>query len=183
VVDTSVIAPVGGPCELLRPWHDSFESWAAHGISPHVTLLSPFLRAGEISAEVEDRLASVVEASLPLEVVFDRVELLPGATCMLPLDDDALRRVTGDVLRLWPHLRSRLRTGRRRPYHLTVAATDDQGMHDEVRSALDPLLPITMRFASVQVVAHGDDADEVRPLATIRVDAPTERRPGCTHDR
>ena len=126
----------------------------------------------EISAEVEDRLASAVEASLPLEVVFDRVELLPGATCMLPLDDDALRRVTGDVLCLWPHLRSRLRTGRRRPYHLTVAATDDQGVHDEVRSALDPLLPITMRFASVQVVAHGDDADEVRPLATIRVDGP-----------
>jgi hypothetical protein len=47
--------------------------------------------------------------SLPLDVVFDRVGLLPGASCMLPRDDERLRRVTTDVVRRWPHLRPRLR--------------------------------------------------------------------------
>lgn len=120
---TSLIAPVDGGRELLRPWHDGLEPWARQGISPHVTLLSPFLPADRIESEVEDRLASVVDACLPLDVVFDRVELLPGATCLLPLDDVGLRRVTSELLRAWPQLRSTMRTGQRRPYHLTVACS------------------------------------------------------------
>jgi hypothetical protein len=176
-VNTSLIAPVGAARELLRPWHDRFEPWARHGIAPHVTLVSPFVPADRIRPDVEDRLASAVDACMPLDVVFDRVELLPGATCLLPVDDVALRHVTAELLRPWPDLQATLRTGEHRPYHLTVAATEDLRVHDEVRSALAPLLPVTMRLAIVQLVAHDDSDDVVRSLVVLQP-AGIDRVPG-----
>jgi hypothetical protein len=169
---TSLIAPVGAARELLSPWYDG-EPWAKHGIAPHVTLLSPFLRADRIGPEVEERLASAVDACLPVEVVFDRVERLPGATCLLPLDGAGLLRATTHLVGAWPHLRSTLRTGRHRPYHLTVTSTDDHRVNEEIRSALDPLLPLTVRLTSVQLVAHDGGDGLVRSLATMRARSDT----------
>ncbi len=114
---------------------------------------------------MSDRLAVAVSESIPVDVVFDRVELLPGAACMLPSDQRGLRRVTANLLRPWPQLLSTLRTGRSRPYHLTVASTEDHQVYDEIRAALDPLLPITMKLDVVQLVAHDDN--DVHPLTTI----------------
>jgi 2'-5' RNA ligase superfamily len=164
---TSLIAPIDAARDLLRPWHVMYQPWARQGIAPHVTLLSPFLSSDRITPEVEDRLAAAVGGCVPLDVVFDRVKLLPGAICMLPLDERGLHRATADVLRSWPQLVSTLRTGRSRPYHLTVACTEDHQMYDEIRAALDPLLPITMSLNAVQLVAHDND---VRLLTTIRAE-------------
>jgi hypothetical protein len=165
-VRTSLIAPVGAAGELLRPWHDG-EPWARHGIEPHVTLLSPFLRTDLIDPEAADLLASAVDACLPLDVAFDRVERLPGAICLLPADDIGLLRATTLLLRPWPHLRATLRTGQHRPYHVTVASTDDNHVHEEIKAALDPLVPITVRLSIIHLVAHDEGDAPVRLLATI----------------
>jgi 2'-5' RNA ligase len=168
-VKTSLIAPIATARNIVSPWHETYETWARQGIAPHVTLLSPFLSNDRINAEVENRLAVAASRCVPLNVVFDRLEVLPGVICMLPLDERGLRRVTTEILRSWPELLSTLRTGRGRPYHLTVACTDDHQMYDEIRSALDPRLPLTMKLDSVQLVSHDDD-NEVRPLTTIRIE-------------
>jgi 2'-5' RNA ligase superfamily len=166
-VKTSLIAPVAAARDLVLPWHETYEPWARQGIAPHVTLLSPFLSSDRINPEVEDRIAGAVSGCVPLDVVFDRVKVLPGAICMFPLDGSGLRRVTAAILRSWPTLSSTLRTGRSRPYHLTVACTEDHQIYDEIRATLDPLLPITTKLDAIQLVAH--DERNVHPLTTIRV--------------
>jgi 2'-5' RNA ligase superfamily len=165
---TSLIAPIAAARDLVRPWHETYDPWAGRGIAPHVTLLSPFLTSDRITPEIEDRITAAVAACVPLDVVFDRVEMLPGAICMFPLDERSLRRLTDNVLRSWPQLLSTLRTGRSRPYHLTVACTEERPIYDEIRAALDPLLPITMKLSAIQLVAH-DDRD-ARLLTTIRAE-------------
>ncbi len=166
-METSLIAPVPEAKRLVGRWRDVLDPWADQGIPAHLTLAAPFLPLSGITEEVLQRLRILAAGLARPRVVFDRVQHLPGAVSLLPADDRALTALTSGLTAAWPVVRATLRTGSKRPYHLTAARSDDERIFREIAAALRPMLPITVCLDCLHLVAH--DARVVRTVAELRI--------------
>lgn len=165
VMQTSLIAPVQEAQVLIGRWRDQLDPWARQGIPAHVTVAAPFLPLSRITEAVIQHLEAAAGARERPVIVFDRVAHLPGAVSLLPADEGALTALTSDLIGAWPDVGARLRSGAGRPYHLTVACTDDPWLFGQIATGLRSLLPIRVELTVVTVVAH--DAKEVRTVAQL----------------
>ena len=164
-MDTSVIACFPDADPLVGRWRVKFDPWAAHGIGAHATVASPFLPDDRIDAGVIGKVG-IIAARHTVVVAFDRVEMLPGALA-LSAADDSLIAVTADIAAAWPEITTRLRTGRSRPYHLTVACSTDEDLRSDVMSHVAPELPVHIQADRLDIVAH--NPDYARVIATVRL--------------
>jgi hypothetical protein len=164
-METSLIAPLPEADSLVAPWWAQLDPWAARGVAAHVTVAMPFLPESRITEAVLQRLSELVAPYEGLPVLFDRVAHLPGAVSILPADDRVLRQLTSELSQDWHDVNANLRTGRSRPYHLTIACTEDAQVFQEITRALAPSLPIRLHLSAVHLIAH--DAREVRTVAEI----------------
>jgi hypothetical protein len=166
-METSLIAPVPEAQRLVGCWRDPLDPWADQGIPAHITVAAPFLPLGGITQEVLQHLRILAAGHERPRVVFDRVQHLPGAVSLLPADDRDLTALTSGLTAAWPVVHAALRTGSKRPYHLTAACSDDQRIFTEIAADLRPMLPITVRLDCLHLVAH--DARVVRTVAELRI--------------
>jgi hypothetical protein len=141
-MESSLIALVPAADGLIGEWRSQHDPSAGLGVSAHITVAAPFLEASLITPVVLEQLGVIAAAHDELRVSFDRVAHLPGAVALLPADSRGLDRLTAALLRTWPDLEPALRTGRTRPYHLTIACTDDLQLFKEIAGALRPTLPL-----------------------------------------
>jgi hypothetical protein len=93
---------------------------------------------------------------------FDRVDQLPGAIALLPQHVDDLERLT---TALAGSAGLDAAPPRHRPYHLTVACSDNPDLAAEVRTILGPSLPLNFSCPELQVVEY--DARNVAVVSTI----------------
>jgi len=96
----------------------------------------------------------------------DRVDQLPGAIALLPQHVEDLERLT---TALTTSAGVDAAPPRRRPYHLTVACSDDPDLAAEVRTILGPSLPVSFSCPQLQVVEY--DARNVAVVSTIPLTA------------
>jgi 2'-5' RNA ligase len=163
-MDTSLIACMPDADAVVGRWRARFDPWAAHGIGAHITVASPFLPDDRVDAEVIARL-STIAARHRVVVSFEAIDQLPGAITFHPNSDESLTALTVDVVDAWPELDGRLRTGRSRPYHLTIACSSDPTVLRRVTSEIAPTLPLRVRASRLDVVAH----DEERPRVVAEI--------------
>ena len=161
---TTLVAPVPAADSAVDHWRVRFDPWARRGVPAHVTLLGPFLPAAQVDGEVVSALEVVFRRRAPCELVFREVAQLPGAVCLLPEEDDPLRRLTSALLHEWPELEPSSRTGGERPYHLTVACTDDPSLFADIGERLTPLLPISAWLDEAVLLTASAEGD-VRAVA------------------
>jgi hypothetical protein len=152
-VDTSLIALFPAADPLVGHWRARFDPWAVHGIGAHITVASPFLPDDQVDATALGKLGPIM-ARHSVVVSFSAIDLLPGAIALHPSANDALAALTADIVAAWPEIAPRLRTGESRPYHLTVACSDDPAVLREVTSAITSALPIRLRASRVDLIAH-----------------------------
>jgi 2'-5' RNA ligase superfamily len=167
MLGTSLIAPSPVADVAVRRWRARLDPWAALGVAAHITVAAPFLSISRVTSDTLHRLGVVAAGQRQFTVSLDRIVQLPGAVSLLPADDSALARLTDSVVDEFPEISDRLRTGRDRPYHLTVACLDDAEVFGEIERSLRPMLPIEAQVASVQLLGH--DSAQTRVLADLRL--------------
>lgn len=128
------------------------------GMTPHVTLIVPFIAASEIDAAAEGRLASLFGRFEAFDYVLRRFEYFESGVLYLAPQPPApfidLVLALTDEFPEYP------------PYegvhddvipHATVVESDDRELLDEVRSETQPRLPIACRAAEATLVERGAD--------------------------
>jgi 2'-5' RNA ligase superfamily len=169
-MDTSIIAGFPDADPLVGGWRMKFDPWAAHGIGAHATVASPFLPDDRVDAEVIARMGTI-GARHAVVVSFATIDVLPGALALCPAADDSLIALTVDIAAAWPEITTRLRTGRSRPYHLTVACSTEDTVRREVTLGVASELPVHLRADRLDIVAHNPDYARVIASVPLATDA------------
>jgi hypothetical protein len=121
------------------------------GLVAHVTALYPFLPDASLTDSVLAGVRSLAAGFSPTEVRLTELSVAPGFAA---LPAPALQPITDAVRGRWPDVVPYGgRFGSRPPAHVTVAMGGDEETLTRVGAEVRPLLPLTGRAESVQVVA------------------------------
>ena len=152
---SAVVVRVRVPQPLARLRTDW--DWAARvGVPAHVTILFPFLAAGDLGPVVRRELAAIALAREPFEVRFARVGRFPGVVYLAPEPSAPFADLTASVVARYPDFQ---------PYggafdevipHLTVVESDDARL-DEIAASVANVPPFVHRAASLEVLVEGGD--------------------------
>jgi 2'-5' RNA ligase len=126
------------------------------GIPPHVTLLFPFVPAGRLTGEVEERLTRLLGAARAFDVSFARAARWPSLLYLEPRPSEPFSALTEAIAAAWPE---------HPPYegehevvipHLTVAELEDGEFLDRIAADVEPHLPIESRIREAQLYVEDD---------------------------
>ena len=132
----------------LRSRHDPSAAW---GIPAHVTVLYPFVAAGDLDEATGDALAALFSGFPRFRCRFPRVGRFRDVVYLNPEPDAPFRALTEAVFARWPD---------HPPYegahddvvpHLTVGNTEDTAVLEQVGQALAPLLPIAADVTAIEL--------------------------------
>jgi 2'-5' RNA ligase len=137
------------------------------GMSPHVTLLVPFVPADRLERDVEARLTTLFRRFQPFVYALRRLEQFDGGILFLaPEPSQPFVELTEALIEEFPE---------HPPYdgihevivpHLTVAVSDDRELLAHVTAAVKPQLPLECRVAASTLVERGVDL-RWRPRTTF----------------
>ncbi|MGD0168017.1 MAG: 2'-5' RNA ligase family protein [Gaiellaceae bacterium] len=154
---STLIAPTPEAERAVGSWRSRFDPWAKRGVPAHITLLEPFLFPSQLGDGARERLALLLNKHQQTEIELSRVEQLPGAVSLLPDNAKVLWQITRDLFDEWPELEARSRTGRGRPYHVTIACMEEPHLFDEIRIDVAGFLPIRTRICDVRLLTAQSD--------------------------
>jgi 2'-5' RNA ligase len=126
---------------------------APRGMPPHVTLLFPFVPAGQV-AEAEHLLAPFVLGHAAFDATFARTARFATVLYVEPQPAEPFCMLTQAIAATWPE---------HPPYqgehetvipHLTVATSDDGALLDALAAEVAPGLPLRTRVDAVSVFAE-----------------------------
>jgi 2'-5' RNA ligase len=128
------------------------------GMTPHVTLVVPFVPAGATSEEVEDRLRGVFGRFEAFDYHLRRFEHFESGVLYLAPEPsrpfvDLVEALTAEFPDYPPYdgIHDEVVP------HVTVAESQDRELLDRIRSELEPRLPIDCRAAATTLVERGSD--------------------------
>jgi 2'-5' RNA ligase len=130
----------------------------ADGMTPHVTLLVPFVPSGELGRDVDARLRAVFGSFRPFDYALTRLERFAGHILYLaPEPSTPFAELTHALWSEFPDYP---------PYegihddvvpHVTVADSDDEALLARIGAAVDPQLPLVCRAEAATIVERGAD--------------------------
>jgi 2'-5' RNA ligase len=156
VRDTAVLVHVPEAEPVVGEWRLQHTYDAPLGIPPHVTVLFPFVTRGELTAEIEERLARVLGAVTPFDATFARTARFPDVLYLEPEPSEPFAELTAAIAAEWPE---------HPPYegahevvipHLTVAEGDDEELLERIASDVEPKLPVRTHVSEAQLYAEDD---------------------------
>jgi 2'-5' RNA ligase superfamily len=151
-----VLTPEAEP--LIGELYREHSKAGSDGMTPHVTLLVPFVPAPELDPDVDARLRGVFRTFQPFDFVLARLERF--GTEILYLVPEPSRPFVDLAAALWKAFPNYP------PYegihddvipHATVADSADQALLARISSELEPELPVTCRAQAATVVERGRD--------------------------
>ena len=136
---------------VVGEWRRRHTYDAPLGIPPHVTLLFPWVPAGELTDEVQQRLAQVLGEAEGFDVSFARTARFPDVLYLEPQPSEPFTALTEAIVAEWPE---------HPPYegehesvipHLTVAESEDERLLERIVADVEPQLPIELRVREAQL--------------------------------
>jgi hypothetical protein len=161
---TALVVEIPEVRAAVGAWRARFDTSAAAGVGPHVTVLFPFLTLPAVTAADRADLAALVTAEPAFTVTlgawgtFSVDDPAPDILYLVPSPSDPFRRLTESIAARWPQCP---------PYggliddptpHLTVTETAAATDVDAARRAVEPLLPITAPVRGVTMIAFDGSA-------------------------
>jgi hypothetical protein len=130
----------------------------ADGMTPHITLLVPFVPAAELDPAVDAGLRAVFASLAPFDYALTRVERFQGGILYLPPEPSGpFVALTNALWRAFPD---------HPPYegihdevvpHATVAESDDDELLARITADVEPQLPVRCRAEAATIVERGAD--------------------------
>lgn len=154
---TAVLVHVPEAERVVGRWRLQHTYDAPLGIPAHVTLLFPWVPVGELSQDDEQRLARLIGETAPFVVTFSRTARFPEVLYLEPQPSEPFAAFTAAIAAEWPE---------HPPYegahetvipHLTVAESEDESLFEQIRTDVEPQLPLQMGVTEAQLYA--EDAD------------------------
>jgi 2'-5' RNA ligase len=171
--ESAVVVVVDAAEQVVGPWRARYDSSAAAGVPPHITVLYPFLPLADVTDDVLHRLGEIFAAEPAFELTLARVERFAEDVLWLaPEPAEPFRRLTQAVWRAWPH---------HPPYegayddvtpHLTVADRPDPALFDTISADVAGALPCVTQVSEGQMLVVVDGGWSTRatfPLGAGRV--------------
>lgn len=156
---TALLIEIPEAQSAVGSWRTRFDTSAAVGVGPHVTVLFPFLTRPAVTGAERADLAAIAAAEPVFAVTFGAFGSFPAAgpnptlLYLVPTPDGPFRRLTAAVADRWPQCP---------PYagavddpipHLTVTETAPPDQVEAAQRAIEPLLPITATVRGVTMIA------------------------------
>jgi 2'-5' RNA ligase len=161
------MAPAADP--LVGEARRKYDPAATAGVPAHVTVLYPFLPAGEIDSGVLAELRTLFAGHEPFELDFKEFGRFPDLLWLAPEPDGPLRALTSAVEARWPQAPAY--GGRYEPVpHLTIAMGQPQETLAALERELAPGLPLHARITGVHLVVN-DDGERWRLRETFALGA------------
>jgi 2'-5' RNA ligase len=155
---TAIVVMTGEAGPKIGSFYARHSNAGRKGMTPHVTLLVPFIRTEELDEEVEERLRRLFGAFTAFDYDLSRFENFATGVLYLAPDPDPpfveLVSLLGAEFPSYP------------PYggmheevipHVTVADSRDANLLDRIRAEVEPQLPIRCRADAATVLELGAD--------------------------
>jgi len=148
-----VRVPVPPAVERLRRRWDRAARWA---VPAHVTVLYPFVPAGDLDASVRHSLAGIAAEHRPFDVRFERVGRFPTVVYLAPDPPEPFNRLTEAIHSRFPDFP---------PYegafevvipHLTIVESTEAPL-DEIATVAKAALPFRHHVTRLEVLVQGQD--------------------------
>jgi len=148
-----VRVPVPPAVERLRRRWDRAARW---GVPAHVTVLYPFVPAGDLDASVRHSLAGIAAEHRPFDVRFERVGRFPTVVYLAPDPPEPFNRLTEAIHSRFPDFP---------PYegafevvipHLTIVESTEAPL-DEIATVAKAALPFRHHVTRLEVLVQGQD--------------------------
>ena len=136
---------------VVGAWRRRYTYDAPRGIPAHVTLLFPFVPAERLTAETEERLATLIGETQAFDVTFARSARWPALLYLEPEPATPFSALTEALAAAWPD---------HPPYegvhdevipHLTVAESGDESLLEGIAAEIEPQLPLELRVHEAQL--------------------------------
>ena len=158
-----VVVPEAAPA--VDAWREqACKAKPSAGVPPHITLLYPFVPAGEIDDTLVDELGELFARFAPFSFALREARRFPGALYLSPEPGEPFVALTKAIATAHPDYPPYAGTVDSIVPHLTVAEGDDE-LLDEVERDLAAALPIGVAASEVLLL------EEVRPDLEWRVRA------------
>lgn len=151
-----VLAPEADP--LIGEIYRLNSRAGADGMTPHVTLLVPFVPAAELDAAVDAGLRTVFASFAPFDYALTRLKRFDGGILYLaPEPSQPFVQLTNALWRTFPDYP---------PYdgihddvvpHVTVAESDDEDLLARITETLQAQLPLGCRAEAATIVERDGD--------------------------
>ncbi len=156
---TAVVVMVPAAQDLVERVREEFGARAAVCAPPHVTVLYPWLRVGDVTRTDLADLARICADVPAFDVTFSRFGVFPGVLWLAPDPTEPFAALTAAMARQWPHTPP---YGGLHPVvipHLSVMDLDAAGIDTDDETAvkdaverLTPWLPVVHRVEELSFV-------------------------------
>jgi 2'-5' RNA ligase len=151
-----VLAPVAET--VVGPMYRAHSTAGAEGMTPHVTLLVPFVPAPELGPEVEERLGRLFQHFEAFDFVLRRLERFPdGVLYLAPEPPEPFIELVEALVDEFPGYLPYDGAHETIVPHLTVVDGADEDLLAEVTASVGPRLPIVCRAPEATLVERGQD--------------------------
>jgi 2'-5' RNA ligase len=143
--DSAIVLRVPQAEAAVSAWRMMHDPSAAQGMPAHITVLYPFLAEEQLTDNVLGDLRALCADVASFNISFRRIARFPGVLYLAPEPDTIIRKLTADLVNLWPE---------NPPYggifdevvpHLTIGYGIDTAAEGNVQADILPQLPLTAR--------------------------------------
>jgi 2'-5' RNA ligase len=169
-VSSAVVVPVPEAEPLVARWRKTWVPPAPRGVTAHVTVLFPFLRAGRIDDDALSRLREAAAGVEPFAFELAEVGRFPQTVYLVPVPAAPFSLL---IRRAWERFPERPPYAGRHPEivpHLTVTTSPDEDTLARAAADAAAWLPISSRAAALLLLEE-DEHGGYRPRAEIPLGA------------
>jgi 2'-5' RNA ligase len=128
------------------------------GMTPHVTLVVPFVPAAGIHEDIENRLRALFRRIEGFDYDLRRFEYFEsGVLWLAPEPPRPFVDVVSAIVKEFPEYPPYEGVHEEFIPHVTVADSNDQRLFEQIRSEVEPRLPIRCRAEKAMLVMRGSD--------------------------
>jgi 2'-5' RNA ligase len=155
---TAVIVEIPEALPAVGRWRARFDTSAAVGVPPHVTVVFPFLALTAITAADRAELARLVAAEPRFTTTFGSLGEFPGLDAAPPVlylepsPADPYRRLTAAMWSSWPECPPYGGVYDEHVPHLTITETAPPEQIAAARRALAPALPVRAHIGQATLI-------------------------------
>lgn len=143
--DSALVVPVPTAEPLVGLFRDQYDPAAPAGIPAHITVLYPFKPPEAIDQSTIDELRGIFGGVRPLSFALTAIAQFPDVVYLVPEPAEPFVRLTAAIATRWPETPPYEGLFDRVVPHLTVAHTRDAAVVAELRSDIEPSLPLACR--------------------------------------
>ena len=153
--ETALVLRVPDAEPIVGRWRATLDSSAALGVPAHVTVLYPWIRFPQLSAQDLAAITAIAAAADPIELSFPAMGAFPDVLWLDPQPQQPILSLIAAVAARWPE---------RPPYggafgdapvpHLTVAASCEPAELGHVIADIERRLPFMARVAELTLLVR-----------------------------